>query len=112
MRNLNVGLPPNGFMEFKRHGSHPGGGKCDRLLEKKNPLPQSQGGPGPARRAQWPLHFVHNFRLLCLDVAANQNRNKTAAIGLSGELGFIAKGADRGEGSFYGMCGAVAEVFL
>ena len=45
------------------HGSHPGGGKCDRLLEKKNPLRQSQGGPGPARRAQWPLHFVHN---LCL----------------------------------------------
>jgi hypothetical protein len=45
------------------HGSHPGGGKCDRLLKKKNPLRQSQGGPGPARRAQWSLHFVHN---LCL----------------------------------------------
>ncbi len=31
--------------------------------KKKIPLCQSQGGPGPARQAQWSLHFVHN---LCL----------------------------------------------
>ncbi len=30
----------------EEHGSHPGGGKCDRLQERKNPLRQSQGGPG------------------------------------------------------------------
>ncbi len=45
------------------HGSHRGGGKCHRFQEKKNPLRQSQGGAGPARRATWSLHFVHN---LCL----------------------------------------------
>ncbi len=31
---------------------------------KKNPLCQSQGGAGPARRAKWSLHFVHNLYLV------------------------------------------------
>ncbi len=51
------------FLTSGGHGSHTGGGKCDQFLKKKNPLRQSQGGAGPARRAKWSLHFVHN---LCL----------------------------------------------
>ncbi len=38
-------------------------------------------------------------------------QNKILAIGLSGEQGFMAKGADWCEGMLFGMCCAVTEVF-